>query len=29
LALIRPNTFLFLIAILSFYFALAGWRYVT
>jgi hypothetical protein len=24
LALIRPNTFLFLIAILSFYFALAG-----
>jgi len=29
LALIRPNTFLFLIAILSFYFALAGWRYAT
>ena len=29
LALIRPNTFLLLIAILSFYFALAGWRYAT
>lgn len=29
LAVIRPNTFLFLIAILSFYFALAGWRYAT
>ena len=29
LAIIRPNTFLFLIAILSFYFALAGWRYGT
>jgi hypothetical protein len=29
LAIIRPNTFLFLIAILSFYFALAGWRYAT
>lgn len=29
LSLIRPNTFLFLIAILSFYFALAGWRYAT
>lgn len=29
LALIRPNAFLFLIAILSFYFALAGWRYAT
>jgi hypothetical protein len=29
LALIRPNTFLFLIAILSFYVALAGWRYAT
>jgi hypothetical protein len=29
LALIRLNLFLFLIAILSFYFALAGWRYAT
>ena len=29
LAVIRPNTFLFLIAFLSFYFALAGWRYAT
>src|SRR5215472_2317969 len=29
LSLIRPNTFLFLIAILSFYFALAGRRYAT
>lgn len=29
LAIIRPNIFLFLIAILSFYFALAGWRYGT
>lgn len=29
LALLRPNPFLFLIAILSFYFALAGWRYAT
>ena len=29
LAIIRPNTFLFLIAILSFYFAMAGWRYAT
>lgn len=29
LAVIRPNTFLFLIAILSFYFALAGWRLAT
>lgn len=29
LAVIRPNAFLFLIAILSFYFALAGWRYAT
>jgi hypothetical protein len=29
LALLRSNTFLFLIAILSFYFALAGWRYAT
>jgi hypothetical protein len=29
LALIRPNPFLFLIAILSFYFVLAGWRYAT
>lgn len=29
LSIIRPNTFLFLIAILSFYFALAGWRYAT
>ena len=29
LAIIRPNTFLFLIAILSFYFALAGWRFAT
>lgn len=29
LSLIRPNTFLFLIAILSFYFALTGWRYAT
>lgn len=29
LAIIRPNTFLFLIAILSFYFPLAGWRYAT
>lgn len=27
LTILRPNTFLFLIAILSFYFALAGWRY--
>jgi hypothetical protein len=29
LALLRSNTFLFLIAILSFYFALTGWRYAT
>ena len=29
LAVIRPNTFLFLIAFLSFYFALAGWRFAT
>jgi len=29
LAIIRPNTFLLLIAVLSFYFALAGWRYAT
>jgi hypothetical protein len=29
LAIIRTNTFLFLIAILSFYFAVAGWRYAT
>lgn len=29
LALIRPNTFLLLIAILSFYFAVAGWRFAT
>lgn len=29
LAIIRPNTFLLLIAILSFYFALAGRRYAT
>lgn len=29
LAVLRPNPFLFLIAILSFYFALAGWRYAT
>ena len=29
LSLIRPNTLLFLIAILSFYFALAGRRYAT
>ncbi|CAN5811817.1 hypothetical protein BH23GEM8_BH23GEM8_09210 [soil metagenome] len=29
LAILRPNPFLFLIAILSFYFALAGWRYAT
>jgi hypothetical protein len=27
MTLLRPNLFLFLIAILSFYFALAGWRY--
>ena len=29
MSIIRPNTFLFLIAMLSFYFALAGWRYAT
>lgn len=29
LAIIRPNTFLFLIAFLSFYFAVAGLRYAT
>lgn len=29
LALIRPNTLLLLIAVLSFYFTVAGWRYAT
>lgn len=29
MAIIKPNTSLLLIAILSFYFALAGWRYAT
>lgn len=29
LAILRPDPFLLLIAILSFYFALAGWRYAT
>lgn len=29
MSIIRPHIFLFLIAILSFYFALAGWRYAT
>jgi hypothetical protein len=29
LAILRPNTFLFLIAFLSFYFAVAGMRYAT
>jgi hypothetical protein len=29
LAVIRPNTFLFFIATLSFYFALTGWRYAA
>ena len=29
MAILQPNTFLLLIAALSFYFALAGWRYAT